>query len=208
MECDDGDPCTSADTCAEGVCTGDAVGDGTACNDGDPCTESDVCTGGACAGSPKDCDDLETCTLDACSDGVCTHESVDDGLECDDGDLCTSDDACAAGVCVGSTVLAPVLLPWLPGRAFALKGAWLGVMFLGGITAYAWYHPAVIESYVSAAAWCLIIPAAASFLAMNYTGASTYTSLSGVQREVRIAGPIQAACGAVGAALWVAGRFV
>ena len=35
-------------------------------------------------------------------------------------------------------------------------------------------------------AWCLAIPAAASFLAMNFTGVSTYTSLSGVQREMGV----------------------
>ena len=113
-----------------------------------------------------------------------------------------------AAVCWGSTVLTAALLPWLPGRAFALKGFWLGLLLLSGIMGYALSHPAVIDSWLGAAAWCLLVPAAASFLAMNYTGSATYTSLSGVQREVQIASPIQAVCGVLGVALWVAGRFV
>lgn len=110
--------------------------------------------------------------------------------------------------CIGSIVLAPALLPWLPGRAFAAKGAWLGLVFLLGAAGYVWSHPDVTVSWFAAAAWCLMIPAAASFLAMNYTGASTYTSLSGVRVEVRIAAPIQATCAIVGAVLWLVGRFV
>lgn len=109
--------------------------------------------------------------------------------------------------CVGSIVLAPALLPWLPGRTFAAKGAWLGLAFLLGATGYVWSQPEVIVSWLAVAAWCLMIPAAASFLAMNYTGASTYTSLSGVRVEVRVAAPIQATCAIVGAVLWLVGRF-
>jgi len=109
--------------------------------------------------------------------------------------------------CVGSIVLAPALLPWLPGRAFSAKGAWLGVAFLLGLAGYAWNHFEVIDSWFAVAAWCLMIPAVASFLAMNYTGASTYTSLSGVRVEVRVAAPIQATCAIVGSILWLVGRF-
>ncbi len=110
--------------------------------------------------------------------------------------------------CIGSIVLAPALLPWLPGRAFAAKGAWLGLVFLLGMALYVGSHLEAIQSWFAVAAWCLMIPAVASFLAMNYTGASTYTSLSGVRIEVRVAAPIQAICAILGAVLWLAGRFV
>jgi acetyl-CoA decarbonylase/synthase complex subunit gamma len=47
-----------------------------------------------------------------------------------------------------------------------------------------------------------MMPAVAAFLAMNFTGCSTYTSLSGVKKEMRIALPAQiGACG-VGLVLW------
>jgi len=42
---------------------------------------------------------------------------------------------------------------------------------------------------------------------MNFTGASTYTSLSGVKREMRIAVPAQIICAVAGIGLWLAGRF-
>jgi acetyl-CoA decarbonylase/synthase complex subunit gamma len=109
--------------------------------------------------------------------------------------------------CIGSIVLAPLLLPWLPGRAFAIKGVCLGFAFLLVAGTYAWSYPDAITSWFAVVAWCLLIPTVASFLTMNYTGASTFTSLSGVRLEVRFAAPIQATCAIVGAALWLAGRF-
>ncbi len=41
--------------------------------------------------------------------------------------------------------------------------------------------------------WLLISGAVASFLTMNFTGASTYTSLSGVRKEMRFFVPLQVA---------------
>lgn len=43
---------------------------------------------------------------------------------------------------------------------------------------------------------------------MNVTGSTTYTSLSGVRREMRIAVPIQAGAAVIGTVLWMAGRFI
>jgi acetyl-CoA decarbonylase/synthase complex subunit gamma len=120
--------------------------------------------------------------------------------------LCSA--ALFLATCVGSIVLAPVLLPWLPGRAFAMKGACLGFAFSLILGSYVWSHSDVVDNWFAAVAWCLAIPAVASFLTMNYTGASTFTSLSGVRLEVRVAAPIQAACAIVGATLWLVGRFV
>ncbi|MFH1267288.1 MAG: mercury methylation corrinoid protein HgcA [Planctomycetota bacterium] len=111
-------------------------------------------------------------------------------------------------VSIGSTCLAPALLPWLPGRAFAVKGLWVGLGFLLVLGACWWYRALPVESWASVAAWCFLVPAMTSFLAMNFTGATTFTSLSGVRLEVAIAGPIQAASALVGAVLWLVGRFL
>ena len=111
-------------------------------------------------------------------------------------------------VAVGSIVLTAALLPWLPGRALAVKGLWLGLAFTAGTAACEALCPGLFGGWLSVAAWCLTIPAAASFLAMNFTGSTTYTSLSGVRREMRVAVPIQAACTVLGAVLWLIGRFV
>ena len=105
-------------------------------------------------------------------------------------------------------VLTPVLLPWLPGRSFAAKGAWAGLLILI-IPALAYLEtPDIAAGWVAAASWLFIIPAVSSYLGMNFTGASTYTSLSGVRREMRIAVPLQIATVVIGLGLWITGLFV
>ena len=46
------------------------------------------------------------------------------------------------------------------------------------------------------------------FFAMNFTGASTYTSLSGVKKEMHIAVPLQITAILIGFILWIVKRFV
>ena len=111
-------------------------------------------------------------------------------------------------VSAGAIVLVPTLLPWLPGRAFALKGFALGLAFLPGVVYCQWFVPAVFANWPTMLAWCLAIPTVTSFLAMNFTGVSTYTSLSGVRREMGVALPLQIASIVAAAGLWVAGRFL
>ena len=122
--CNDGNACTTGDTCLDGACTGTGVlpcNDGNpctddscdsvagcgfvnnsaACTDGNPCTANDQCKDGACQGQGAlDCDDGSACTDDACSPVTgCTH--VNNVAPCSDGNVCTMDDACDAGVCQG-----------------------------------------------------------------------------------------------------------
>jgi hypothetical protein len=104
-------------------------------------------------------------------------------------------------------VLTPLLLPWVPGRAFSLKGWILGLASAWGlilVRGYFWgngFHP------LEGLAWLLLLPAMSAYLAMNFTGASTYTSLSGVKKEMRWAVPLEIAFGAAGLILWGAARF-
>lgn len=115
--------------------------------------------------------------------------------------------ALSIGTFVAAVVLTPTLLPWLPGRSFSAKGAWLGLVLALAVGAYMWTHPTAFVSWLSAPAWLLMILAITSFVAMNYTGTSTYTSLSGVKREMRVAVPLQIACAVIGVGAWLAGRF-
>lgn len=101
----------------------------------------------------------------------------------------------------------PVLLPWLPGRAFSVKGLWIGLASAAAATPYL-LNSAFSDDRLTIAGWLLIVPTICSFFVMNFTGASTYTSLSGVKREMRIAVPLQLLCAAAGVGLWLAGRFV
>jgi hypothetical protein len=105
-------------------------------------------------------------------------------------------------------VLPAALLPWLPGRAFSVKGAFAGILPLIGVVLLALLHPEFFGSRLSAVSWLLLFPAVTSFIGMNFTGSSTYTSLSGVKMEMRIAVPVQITCAAVGLVLWFVGLFL
>lgn len=85
--------------------------------------------------------------------------------------------------------LLPVLLPIVPTRPFSLKGFILGMISL----IILWIALPFEFQYNLAEriAWLLMISAIASFTAMNFTGCSTFTSLSGVQKEMRFAVPMQ-----------------
>jgi hypothetical protein len=102
-------------------------------------------------------------------------------------------------------VLTPALLPWLPGRAFALKGALAG--FAAGAATVAWRWHAPQLTFVSGAALVLLATALGSYLAMNFTGSTPFTSPSGVEKEMRRFIPLQAAAVLLSAGLWVGAGF-
>jgi len=91
-----------------------------------------------------------------------------------------------AGLLAG-VVLVPALLPWIPGRAFSLKGAIVGAVSVGAALALT---PGAHSASVSVQLF-LVGTAVASFFAMQFTGATTFTSPSGVGWEMRRALPLQ-----------------
>lgn len=105
-------------------------------------------------------------------------------------------------------VLTPILLPWLPGRAFSVKGLPLGLVFAAVFALL--QAPAIrtVGGVMETISWMILIPAMATYLAMNFTGASTYTSLSGVRKEMRVALPLQAVAGVLGFGLWISSFLV
>jgi len=109
---------------------------------------------------------------------------------------------------LAGAVLTPILLPWLPGRAFSLKGLIPGVVAAVGLAALRIFIWGSAPSTLEILAWLVLVPAASTYLAMNFTGASTYTSLSGVKKEMRIAVPLQILAGVAGVALWLGSLFV
>lgn len=109
---------------------------------------------------------------------------------------------------LAGAVLTPILLPWLPGRAFSLKGLCLGLLAAVVLTASRWGDWITIAGRLEIIAWFLLIPALSAYLAMNFTGASTYTSLSGVRKEMRWALPLQISAAIVGLILWLGSQFV
>ena len=100
--------------------------------------------------------------------------------------------------------LSPVLLPWLPSRHFGGKGLVAGFAIFGVVVSISWST----HTPLYFAGWLFISGAISSFLAMNFTGASTYTSLSGVQKEMRLFVPLQMAFVVLGLASIVVSKFV
>lgn len=94
--------------------------------------------------------------------------------------------AALAAVLAG-VVLFPALLPWIPTRAFSSKGFILGGLvaapFAAGAilreTRGAWWMRAGI-----ALVYLLAMPPVTAYLALNFTGSTTFTSRTGVRREM------------------------
>lgn len=98
--CDDNLPCT-LDTCdGTGQCIHPPVIG--ACDDENYCTSNEVCVGSNCGGGIiADCNDRNVCTSDACNAAYgCVYSNAPGG--CSDSDVCTVNDTCNAGVCVGT----------------------------------------------------------------------------------------------------------
>ncbi len=105
---------------------------------------------------------------------------------------------------VAGAVLAPALLPWLPGRAFALKGAAIGGAAGALLSAGFAGQLALLEMI----ALTLLIMAISSYLMMNFTGSTPYTSPTGVEKEMRRAIPAQAVAALTALVLWVGTGFM
>ncbi len=107
---------------------------------------------------------------------------------------------------ISGTIITPLLLPIIPGRAFSLKGVITGTAAFIIITQL--YHGFNDMILIEQIAWFMMINTISSFLAMNFTGASTFTSLSGVKKEMKIAIPMQITGAAAGLILFIISKFV
>jgi hypothetical protein len=97
--------------------------------------------------------------------------------------------AAAATIAAAFTglVLFPILLPWIPTTDFSTKG-----FLIGGLTAlpfalnsfYGMEDEALWLRFGWALAYMLVMPSISAFLALNFTGSTTFTSVTGVKREI------------------------
>jgi hypothetical protein len=103
---------------------------------------------------------------------------------------------------VAGAVVTPLLLPVLPWRAFSAKGAVVGaaVALVGGVAAG-------FPGGFGFLALLLGVSAGSSYVAMNFTGSTPFTSPSGVEKEMRRALPWQAGAAALAGIFWFASAF-
>ena len=84
-------------------------------------------------------------------------------------------------------VLFPILLPWIPTKDFSTKG-----FIIGSLTALpfviwtlnATQDAPILLHYGSALVYMFAMPPITAFFALNFTGSTTYTSVTGVQKEI------------------------
>ena len=96
---------------------------------------------------------------------------------------------------LAGVVLFPVLLPWIPTRNFSTKGFILGfVVALPFMIARFLESPDMImwQRLSWPLVYLLCMPPITAFLALNFTGSTTFTSRSGVKREIFVYFPVMA----------------
>jgi len=111
----------------------------------------------------------------------------------------------ALSAVLAGTVLFPALLPFIPTQDFSTKGLILGgivaipfaVSFAGVPSLPPW------AKAVAALVPLLIIPAVTAYLALNFTGCTTFASRSGVKKEIFRYVPAMALMAAAGIILAV-----
>jgi len=112
--------------------------------------------------------------------------------------------AATGAALLAGTVATPLFLHVLPFRQFWLKGAFASL--LCALPFILWCVP--IAGWLLTGTLTLWILAAGSFLAMNFTGSTPYTSLSGVELEMRRGLPLQMALSAVALVSWLISPFI
>ena len=106
---------------------------------------------------------------------------------------------------LAGTVLFPALLPFIPAHDFSLKGFILGFICAIPFALAFLMNPALpawaggLEAIIA----FLVMPAVTAYLALNFTGCTTFTSRTGVKQEIFRYVPVMALMGGAGVMLMV-----
>jgi len=105
---------------------------------------------------------------------------------------------------LAGAVIVPTFLPWLPTRQFYIKGIFTGV--IAGIIMVLLLGNSITR--LESVTLLLLATAVSSYAAMNFTGATPYTSPSGVEKEMRQGIPLQIIAVVIAVVTWVTTPFV
>jgi hypothetical protein len=95
--------------------------------------------------------------------------------------------AAAITAILSGLVLFPIFLPYIPTKDFSTKGFIIGGLMALPFALNAFYSmtdEALWLRFGWALTYMLIMPAITAFLALNFTGSTTFTSVTGVKREI------------------------
>jgi hypothetical protein len=113
---------------------------------------------------------------------------------------------------LAGVVLFPALLPWIPGRDFCVKGFVLGsAAVFPFILLHILLTPAQLSwgiEIIKLLAFTLTLPPVVAFIALNFTGATTFTSRTSVRREIFTYIPIMGWSFGLGLALLVLSTII
>jgi hypothetical protein len=84
--------------------------------------------------------------------------------------------------------LTPALLPYVPFRSFAIKGWIVGMALV--LLAFALIGPGMAQGSLLMAVSLVLFPALSSYIALQFTGSTTFTGMSGVKKELKIGIPL------------------
>jgi hypothetical protein len=98
----------------------------------------------------------------------------------------------------------PVLLPHIPSRQFAVKGIISGTVFA---LVFLLLSAAATHGISGILALFFFSVTVSSYLAMNFTGATPFTSPSGVEKEMKRFIPVQLAGLVISSGLWIYSAF-
>lgn len=95
---------------------------------------------------------------------------------------------------ITGTVLFPALLPFIPTQDFSTKGLIMGLLVSIPFAISFAADPAMplLMKAIISLALLLIIPAVTAYLALNFTGCTTFTSRTGVKKEIYRYVPVMA----------------
>lgn len=111
------------------------------------------------------------------------------------------------GAILIGTFLMPLLLPFIPFRSFALKGFVLGLIW-ALITVQCNQYFLFADHFLVLLGNGLLLIAIVTYLGLNFTGSTPYTSLSGVQKETLWTFPIVFIGALLGIGMLIADKFI
>ncbi len=84
--------------------------------------------------------------------------------------------------------LTPLLLPFVPFRSFAIKGWLVGLASVFFVIQWSGFF--YIQNPMLLAIAFILFPALSSYIALQFTGSTTFTGMSGVKKELKIGIPL------------------